>query len=112
MLDETSVAVADGVASFLNPAKKHPENPLLLPGETHEWDGLQVIWPGTVLHDPSEGRFRCWYSGMDVAQANRPPYWAPGYAESSDGIHWTETGKLYSLRCSRTDNMNRQGGSQ
>lgn len=90
ILDRQSVAVAEGVAFHLNPAKKHPENPLMLPGEPQQWDSLQVIWPGTVLYDAENKLFRCWYSGMDAVQKNRPPLWVPGYAESTDGIHWTK----------------------
>jgi hypothetical protein len=89
MLDNASVATAARVSFHLNTAKKHPENPVLLPGEPQQWDSLQVIWPGTVLYDADERMFRCWYSGMDAVQNQRPPYlWVPGYAESADGIHW------------------------
>jgi len=90
ILDRESVAEAEGVTFHLNQAKKHPENPVLAPGAAHEWDGLQVTWPGTVLYDAEDKLFRCWYSGMDAVQKNRPPYWVPGYAESKDGIHWTK----------------------
>jgi hypothetical protein len=90
VFDEKSVESAKGVTFHLNPAKKHPENPVLSPGEPQQWDSLQVIWPGTVLLDPKDNLFRCWYSGMDAVQANRPPLWVPGYAESKDGIHWTK----------------------
>jgi hypothetical protein len=37
ILDETSVATADGVTFHLNQATKHPDNPVLLPGEPHQW---------------------------------------------------------------------------
>ena len=90
ILDRLSVADAGGASFHLNPAKKHPENPVLLPGEPQHWDGLQVVWPGTVLYDAEDKLFRCWYSGMDPVQKNRPPLWSPGYAESSDGLHWTK----------------------
>jgi hypothetical protein len=90
MLDEQSVESSEGVKFELNAAKKHPENPVLAPGEPQEWDGLQVIWPGTVLYDPNEKVFRCWYSGLDAVQKNRPPLWVPGYAESKDGVNWTK----------------------
>jgi hypothetical protein len=89
ILDRDSVATATGVSFHLNPAKKHPENPILLPGEPQHWDSLQVIWPGTVLYDAQERLFRCWYSGLDAVQSQRlPNLWVPGYAESADGIHW------------------------
>jgi hypothetical protein len=91
ILDRESVADADRVTFHLNPAKKHPENPLMLPGEPQQWDSLQVIWPGTVLYDAEDKLFRCWYSGLDAVQENRPKVpWVPGYAESEDGINWTK----------------------
>jgi len=89
ILDEQSVAESRGVTFHLNPATKHRDNPVLLPGEPHEWDSLQVHWPGTVLYSPLDQRFRCWYSGLDVVQSpNR--HWLPGYAVSDDGVHWTK----------------------
>ena len=91
ILDRESVADADRTTFHLNPAQKYPENPVLLPGEPHHWDGLQVIWPGTVLYDPEDKLFRCWYNGLDAVQKNRSKVpWVPGYAESQDGIHWTK----------------------
>ena len=90
MLDDKCVAASPGVTFHLNPAKKHPENPVLLPGEPHQWDSLQVAWPATVLYDAGEHKFRCWYSGLDALQKDRDSLdeWPPGYAESDDGIHW------------------------
>ncbi|OPZ87612.1 MAG: hypothetical protein BWY76_00368 [bacterium ADurb.Bin429] len=89
ILDEQSVARFDGVTFHLNPAEKHPENPVLLPGAPHQWDSLQVAWPGTVLYDAEAGLFRCWYSGLDAVQTPER-WWRPGHAESADGIHWTK----------------------
>jgi len=89
MLDEKCVAASHGIGFHLNPAKKHPDNPVLLPGEPHEWDSLQVTWPATVLYSASDSKFRCWYSGLDALQKDRgKPMWPTGYAESDDGIHW------------------------
>lgn len=88
ILDEASVAEFEGVSFHLNQATKHPENPVLLPGEPHQWDSLQVSWPATVLYC-SDGKFRCWYSGFDIIQSP-DRVWRPGYAESDDGVHWTK----------------------
>src|SRR5439155_9901211 len=90
IFDGSSVFSTERVTFHLGTAARHPENPLLIPGEPQEWDGLQVTWPGTVLYDEIDRRFRCWYSGLDAVQSNRPPLWLPGYAESEDGIHWTK----------------------
>src|SRR5262249_52964943 len=86
-LDEQSVASFDTITFHPNAAAKHPENPVLLPGEPHQWDSLQVTWPATVLYSPREGMFRFWYSGLDVIQSPGR-VWKPGYAESVDGLHW------------------------
>lgn len=89
IIDEQSVIKHEGVSFHLNPAVKHPDNPVLLPGEPHQWDSLQVSWPATVLYDQSEHKFKCWYSGFDCIQSPDRS-WKPGYAESEDGIHWTK----------------------
>jgi hypothetical protein len=89
MLDEKCVAASQDIGFHLNPAKKHPDNPVLLPGEPHQWDSLQVGWPATVLYSVSDRKFRCWYSGLDALQKDRSAVtWPTGYAESDDGIHW------------------------
>ncbi len=89
ILDEQSVAEFADLSFRLNQAVKHPDNPVMLPGEPHQWDSLQVSWPATVLYTPSDRKFRCWYSGFDVIQS-KDRFWRPGYAESDDGVHWTK----------------------
>jgi len=89
ILDELSVEAATGVTFHLGTATRHPDNPVLLPGEPHQWDSLQVSWPGTVLYSPRDRKFRCWYSGLDALQSP-DRFWEPGYAESDDGVHWTK----------------------
>lgn len=89
ILDGMSVAESEGVAFNLNQAIKHSENPVLLPGEPHQWDSLQISWPATVLYSPGEKIFRCWYSGFDCLQTPGR-FWKPGYAESEDGVHWVK----------------------
>jgi len=89
ILDEQSVSARDGVEFCVNPASKHPDNPVMLPGEPHQWDSLQVSWPATVLYSESDRKFRCWYSGFDIIQTPDRT-WKAGYAESEDGIHWVK----------------------
>ncbi|MFZ2656507.1 MAG: hypothetical protein WAX69_16360 [Victivallales bacterium] len=48
-----------------------------------------MSWPGTVLYDKRDGKFRCWYSGFDAVQTP-DRFWKHGYAESEDGIHWVK----------------------
>jgi hypothetical protein len=92
LIDEQSVTQSRDVTFHLNPATKHPQNPVLPAGGPNEWDSLQTCWPGTVLYDEEDGIFRCWYSGLGAVQAERNSNmpWQPGYAESKDGIHWTK----------------------
>lgn len=103
ILDKSDVQSAQGVCFRLNPARKHPENPVLIPGFPHEWDSLQVNWPSRVCYDPHDKLFKCWYHGLDAVQydvATHPErrgfeywlgrLWRTGYAESADGIHWTK----------------------
>src|SRR4051812_11117805 len=89
MLDEGSVAASRGATFHVTPATKHLENPVMLPGEPHQWDSLCVSWPGTVLFSERDRKYRCWYTAMDVVQSPDRT-WHTGYAESDDGIHWTK----------------------
>ncbi|MCL5104316.1 MAG: hypothetical protein M1133_09405 [Armatimonadetes bacterium] len=103
VLDEASVEASSGVGFHLNQAVKHPENPVIVPGFPHQWDGLQINWPSVVLYDREEKLFKCWYCGQDAAQYDVNHYperkgfaaWLGrmlrnGYAESIDGIHWVK----------------------
>jgi beta-1,2-mannobiose phosphorylase / 1,2-beta-oligomannan phosphorylase len=57
-------------------------------GGDSSWESLGVMCPH-VLWDSETGRFRMWYSGMsDGGRMYEPD--SIGYAESSDGIHWTK----------------------
>jgi hypothetical protein len=101
ILDADSVQSAEGVEFRLHQAAKHPENPVIVPGMPHEWDGLQVNWPSQVVYDRDDQLFRCWYSGLDAVQYDPKVYperagfahwlgriWKQGYAESKDGVYW------------------------
>jgi hypothetical protein len=101
ILDELSVAEHRGVEFHLNPARKHAENPVLIPGPAHAWDGLQVCWPTRILYDAEEGLFRCLYHAVSALQYDVNQYperagfarwlgrmWQAGYAQSEDGVHW------------------------
>lgn len=103
ILDDQCVSSFRGITFHLNQAEKHPENPVIIPGYPHEWDGLQVNWPSCVVYDPEDALFRCWYHGLEVIQYDvdrfpeRKPFakwlgrlWRGGYAESPDGVNWTK----------------------
>jgi len=68
ILDQSSVKETRGVSYCLNQAKKHSENPVLIPGCPHEWDSLQINWSSKVIYDPEERLFKCWYNGLDAIQ--------------------------------------------
>jgi hypothetical protein len=89
MLDESSVADGRDLQFHLNPAQKYGGNPVLSPGRPQDWDGLQIEWPGTVLFDPVDRMYRCWYSGFEAVQHSSRK-WRLGYAESADGFHWVK----------------------
>lgn len=101
ILDRQSVDSAEDVEFHLNQATKHAENPVILPGMPHEWDGLQVNWPSHIIYDRDAKLFRCWYHGMEAVQYDPKVYperkgfghwlgriWKLGYAESRDGVYW------------------------
>jgi hypothetical protein len=101
ILDAQSVQSAEDVEFHLHQATKHPENPVMIPGMPHEWDGLQINWPSQVLYDRESKLFRCWYNGVEAVQYDTRVYperkgfahwlgrmWNVGYAESKDGVYW------------------------
>ena len=101
IVDEQSVESVEGVTFHLNQARKHEENPVLIPGRPHEVDSLQVSWPSTTIYDPVGKKFMCYYSGMDVIQYDSRLHpksvgyerwlgrlWRYCYAQSQDGVHW------------------------
>src|SRR6185436_4929534 len=101
ILDRQSLQSAEDIEFHLHQATKHAENPVIIPGMPHEWDGLQINWPSQVLYDRESKLFRCWYSGLEAVQYDPKVYperkgfahwlgrlWLVGYAESKDGVNW------------------------
>jgi len=70
-------------------ATKHSANPVLPLGRADEWDASHASpWASrTVLYDPEDRLFKCWYNGTDISTDR---YWASGYAISEDGVYWTK----------------------
>ena len=84
-----------GVRWVVNHARKHPANPLLMPGRPGAHDDLKVFNRGCVLHDG--GAFRMWYTCANnprcLERVHRQyAVWQDimrvAYAESEDGLHW------------------------
>src|ERR1051326_7544591 len=58
ILDAQAVERSEYVEFHLQEATKHAENPVIIPGMPHEWDGLQINWPSQVLYDREDKLFR------------------------------------------------------
>ena len=86
-LDLADVQSRHNVVQAVCQAVKHPDNPVLPLGDSHEWDGMQARpWEGrTIIYDEQERLFKCWYAGSDLSMAR---WWWTGYAISDDGVHW------------------------
>jgi len=90
-LDPADFPTLRGAEQHLEPAQKHPENPVLRP-RPGEWDGTRCKMYGTVLYDEREKVFKMWYSGTtdtpdDVRRSTGSDRHV-GYAYSFDGVHW------------------------
>jgi hypothetical protein len=90
-LDMLEVAGMKNVRLSVEPAVKHPKNPLMQTGPAGSFDEDRVFNHGTVLLDG--GKYRMWYGAIREPRRGepRPPWydWIKcGYAESDDGIHW------------------------
>lgn len=96
--------ISDEIAAATSPDGLHWERRgvVLAPGEGTAWDSLIVGRP-SVLYE--ERRFRMWYDGCGLKPGEvRPTSDKPeallavatgravGYAESTDGLHWTRHG--------------------
>lgn len=85
--DLQEIESLDALSLAVCPARKHPLNPVLEPGDGNEWDGAQASpWPvRTVLYDEQDRLFKMWYGGCDAAPERN---WKMGYAVSADGVRW------------------------
>jgi len=96
-LDDIGIERREGLRRVLNPATRHPENPVLQPDTA--WESRCQVY-GTAYYDESAGRFKLWYLTIPKDRGLRPLVLADGeraphttmaaYAESADGIHWTK----------------------
>ncbi len=83
------VATTHNVERRVCEATKHPANPVLPVGRLDEWDAVRAsVWSmRSVLYDPDDNLFKCWYTGADLAHV----HWRmAGYAFSEDGVRWTK----------------------
>ena len=69
------------------PWQKHPESPVVVPGEEGDWDDA-VISEAKVIYDGET--FHMWYAGRRRGPPGLKMPMDLGYAISSDGVHWTK----------------------
>jgi len=72
----------------VNPVIKSGRNPLIV--RDREWEGSGPLIHGTVLYDPEDKLFKCWYQVFDLEAYRKK---AAGsyricYATSTDGFRW------------------------
>ena len=76
--DDQNLAWQHNLKLTLEPAKKHPANPVLKCGPKGSPDYGHAILYGTVLK--IEGKFRMWYLGMierQLENGQAPGWWRP-----------------------------------
>ena len=59
---------------------RHPENPILLPNPTSDWETYNVFNASVIQHN---GLFHMHYRAQGLDWVSRI-----GYALSADGVHW------------------------
>lgn len=76
------------VERFPAPLEKHPANPLIT--KSGAWEGSGPHMGGSAIYDPSDKRFKMWYTVFNRHNYdNRLPFsYNVAYAESVDGITW------------------------
>jgi hypothetical protein len=94
----------------LTPLVKSPRNPVLV--QDRDWEGNGPALMGSVLHDPKDGLFKCWYQVFDTEayREARPGSYLICYAVSDDGWVWRKPElDLVAWRGSRKNNIVRLG---
>src|SRR5436190_19204829 len=85
LIDSQAVYEARGITFTPHPARKHPNNPLVVADQA--WEGWYVTaFAGTVLFDEAAHRFQMWYGAP-----GHPDFFDGGvicYATSADGLRW------------------------
>lgn len=94
-LDDYLVKRMENVRRVIQHPVKHPDNPLIV--RDQPWEKRMIEIYGTVLYEPGEGLFRCWYLGNeynngipDNPEHPRTAEYFTCYAESEDGVHWAK----------------------
>ena len=90
LMDWHVVDDLNGCGRTVHQPKKHPDNPVLSPGEPYEGSGLHSF--GTIMREPETGLFRAWVPTSDdelMKSEGKGLFVKRGhYYESDDGIEW------------------------
>ncbi len=82
-VDQVLVREARNVSFTLQPARKHPSNPIVKADQP--WEGWRIEIYGNVIYDEDEKIFKMWYIPEEPKLF---PDYATLYATSRDGVHW------------------------
>lgn len=94
----------------VNPLVKSPHNPVMV--KDRDWEGSGPIIHGTVLYDPQDKLFKCWYQTFDneAYRERRPFSYRICYAISEDGYMWQKPElQLIEWKGSKRNNFIRLG---
>lgn len=109
--DDHALPWRDNLKVTMRKPVKHAANPVLPAGPPGSVDDIGAILYGTVIQEG--GKLRMWYLAWPQPDSRIPgdaeflkTYRPVGYAESTDGIHWTKpTLNLVNFRGSRANNL-------
>jgi hypothetical protein len=82
-LDDHLISSTQNVVRAIKTPLNHADNPILR--AQYPWEERYMTLYGTVMHDPTRGKFRMWYNAFG-SDYRKQSYLA--YAESDDGFHW------------------------
>lgn len=106
-VDDYRIASSTNLRRVIHPARKHPDNPILLP--VKPWEGQYVFLYGTVMRDAEEGIWKAWYLTMNhfrYPQNVFPESTYLCYATSKDGLKWDKPALgVIAYRGSRENNI-------
>jgi hypothetical protein len=74
----------------ISPPQRISPEPLIR--KDRPWEGMGPYLYGSVLRDPSDNLWKCWYTvhNNEVYRARKPFPYRIAYAHSEDGLQWTK----------------------
>jgi hypothetical protein len=110
LLERSAVEDTWALRRRVNPAVKSSRNPVIR--RDRDWEGSGPYTYGTVLYDPRDKLFKCWYTVYHDREyrASLPGSYLTCYAMSRDGYQWEKPDLgLVEWRGSRHNNYIRLG---